>query len=205
MWLFRALFVVSCWPVCVRDARRAGGRRSDAHTPPPPFKPPTNTLNSYYTGNYDTFRKTVAENEVVQLKAFLKEQDDIKQIKQFIASCGTFSNLVKQVGALCACVCVCVWVCVCVCVCVCACVCVCVCVCVCAPCFWGSLPAVGAVLVRCAPFHPPTRTHDATPHPTGQEQAKEPGQDVRGGPHARPARRQGAHARVQGVSAWVCM
>jgi hypothetical protein len=36
-----------------------------------------NTL-TYYTGNYDTFRKTVAENEVVQLKKFQKEQDDIK-------------------------------------------------------------------------------------------------------------------------------
>ena len=120
---------------------------------------------TYYTGNYDTFRKTVAENEVVQLKvggrgeewerrvlcvvrcvfvhrvcvffggcgcalcalivvcwpplrrpvkiphhhnhhhttqqkppnnkktptkAFQKEQEDIKHIKQFIASCGTF-------------------------------------------------------------------------------------------------------------------
>jgi ATP-binding cassette subfamily F protein 2 len=45
---------------------------------------------TYYTGNYDTFRKTVAENEVVQLKKFLKEQDDIKHIKEFIASCGTY-------------------------------------------------------------------------------------------------------------------
>jgi ATP-binding cassette subfamily F protein 2 len=29
---------------------------------------------TYYTGNYDTFKKTVAENEVVQLKKFQKEQ-----------------------------------------------------------------------------------------------------------------------------------
>jgi len=45
---------------------------------------------TYYTGNYDTFCKTVAENEVIQHKKYEKEQDDIKHIKQFIASCGTF-------------------------------------------------------------------------------------------------------------------
>lgn len=33
---------------------------------------------TYYTGNYDTFRKTVAENEVVQMKKYQKEQEDIK-------------------------------------------------------------------------------------------------------------------------------
>lgn len=51
---------------------------------------------TYYTGNYDTFMKTVAENETVQQKKYEKEQDDIKHIKAFIASCGTFANLVKQ-------------------------------------------------------------------------------------------------------------
>jgi ATP-binding cassette subfamily F protein 2 len=51
---------------------------------------------TYYTGNYDTFKKTVAENEVVQMKKYQKEQDDIKHIKEFIASCGTYANLVKQ-------------------------------------------------------------------------------------------------------------
>mmetsp|Transcript_1494 Transcript_1494/g.3549 ORF Transcript_1494/g.3549 Transcript_1494/m.3549 type:complete len:614 (+) Transcript_1494:95-1936(+) len=50
----------------------------------------------YYTGNYTTFKKTVAENEIIQQKKYEKEQDDIKHIKQFIASCGTYSNLVKQ-------------------------------------------------------------------------------------------------------------
>jgi hypothetical protein len=44
---------------------------------------------TYYTGNYDTFCKTVAENEVIQQKKYEKEQEDIKHIKQFIASCGT--------------------------------------------------------------------------------------------------------------------
>ena len=51
---------------------------------------------TYYTGNYDTFCKTVAENEVIQMKKHQKEQDDIKHLKEFIASCGTYSNLVKQ-------------------------------------------------------------------------------------------------------------
>lgn len=52
---------------------------------------------TYYSGNYDTFRKTVKENEVIQSKKYQKEQDDIKHLKEFIASCGTYSNLVKQV------------------------------------------------------------------------------------------------------------
>eukprot|EP00195_Chlamydomonas_chlamydogama_P005675 CAMPEP_0202901122 /NCGR_PEP_ID=MMETSP1392-20130828/13384_1 /ASSEMBLY_ACC=CAM_ASM_000868 /TAXON_ID=225041 /ORGANISM="Chlamydomonas chlamydogama, Strain SAG 11-48b" /LENGTH=610 /DNA_ID=CAMNT_0049587629 /DNA_START=273 /DNA_END=2105 /DNA_ORIENTATION=- len=51
---------------------------------------------TYYTGNYDTFMKTVAENEAVQMKKYQKEQEDIKHIKEFIASCGTYANLVKQ-------------------------------------------------------------------------------------------------------------
>ncbi|GAX84860.1 hypothetical protein CEUSTIGMA_g12281.t1 [Chlamydomonas eustigma] len=51
---------------------------------------------TYYTGNYDTYLKTVAENEVVQMKKYQKEQDDIKHLKEFIASCGTYANLVKQ-------------------------------------------------------------------------------------------------------------
>jgi ATP-binding cassette subfamily F protein 2 len=51
---------------------------------------------TYYTGNYDTFCKTVTENEVIQAKKHLKEQEDMKHLKDFIASCGTYSNLVKQ-------------------------------------------------------------------------------------------------------------
>ena len=43
---------------------------------------------TYYTGNYDTFVKTVRENEVIQQKKYEKEQDDIKHLKAFIASCG---------------------------------------------------------------------------------------------------------------------
>mmetsp|Transcript_22140 Transcript_22140/g.55558 ORF Transcript_22140/g.55558 Transcript_22140/m.55558 type:complete len:601 (+) Transcript_22140:89-1891(+) len=50
----------------------------------------------YYGGNYDTFIKTKAENEVNQLKAYNKQQEDIAHIKKFIASAGTYANLVKQ-------------------------------------------------------------------------------------------------------------
>ena len=40
--------------------------------------------------------KQVKDNEVIQQKQYEKEQDDIKKIKQFIASAGTYANLVKQ-------------------------------------------------------------------------------------------------------------
>lgn len=50
----------------------------------------------YFTGNYDTFQKTVNENNVVQQKKHEKEQADIKHLKEFIASCGTYSNMRKQ-------------------------------------------------------------------------------------------------------------
>uniref|UniRef100_A0A7S0Z840 Uncharacterized protein n=1 Tax=Ostreococcus mediterraneus TaxID=1486918 RepID=A0A7S0Z840_9CHLO len=50
----------------------------------------------YYTGNYDTFQKTLNENNVVQQKKYEKEQADIKHLKEFIASCGTYSNMRKQ-------------------------------------------------------------------------------------------------------------
>lgn len=49
-----------------------------------------------YTGNYDQYITTKKELEVNQMKMYRKEQDDIQHIKQFIASCGTFSNLVRQ-------------------------------------------------------------------------------------------------------------
>jgi len=49
-----------------------------------------------YTGNYDTYVKTRAELEANQMKQYAKQQEDIAHIKAFIASCGTYSNLVKQ-------------------------------------------------------------------------------------------------------------
>ncbi|KAJ3036999.1 hypothetical protein HDV00_002131 [Rhizophlyctis rosea] len=50
----------------------------------------------YYTGNYDTYIKTKSELEVNQMKAYEKQQDEIAHMKKFIASCGTYSNLVRQ-------------------------------------------------------------------------------------------------------------
>jgi ATP-binding cassette subfamily F protein 2 len=49
-----------------------------------------------WTGNYDQYIKTKKEHEVNQMKMYRKEQDDIKHLKKFIASCGTYGNLVKQ-------------------------------------------------------------------------------------------------------------
>ena len=59
----------------------------------------TQSKLKYYTGNYSTFRRTVREEEVIQQKAYNKEQDDIKHLKQFISSCGTYSNMVKQANS----------------------------------------------------------------------------------------------------------
>ncbi|KAI9468388.1 ABC transporter ATP-binding protein arb1 [Coemansia sp. RSA 1085] len=50
----------------------------------------------YYSGNFDTFVRTKKENEVNQMKAYDKQQEEIAHIKKFIASAGTYSNLVRQ-------------------------------------------------------------------------------------------------------------
>ncbi|KAJ2925818.1 hypothetical protein H1R20_g11281, partial [Candolleomyces eurysporus] len=50
----------------------------------------------YYSGNYSTYVKTKQENEVNQMKAYNKQQDEIAHIKKFIASAGTYANLVRQ-------------------------------------------------------------------------------------------------------------
>lgn len=49
-----------------------------------------------WSGNYDQYVKTKGEQETNQIKAYRKQQDDIEHIRAFIASCGTFANLVKQ-------------------------------------------------------------------------------------------------------------
>jgi len=51
---------------------------------------------TYYGGNYDAFVKTKEENEVNQAKAYAKQQEEIAHIKKFIASAGTYANLVRQ-------------------------------------------------------------------------------------------------------------
>ncbi|ORX34490.1 ATP-binding cassette transporter [Kockovaella imperatae] len=50
----------------------------------------------YYGGNYTTYVRTKSENEVNQMKAYAKQQEEIQHIKKFIASAGTYANLVKQ-------------------------------------------------------------------------------------------------------------
>ncbi|KAJ9661187.1 ABC transporter ATP-binding protein arb1 [Neophaeococcomyces mojaviensis] len=51
---------------------------------------------TYYGGNYDSYIKTRTEQETNQQKAYLKQQEEIAHIKKFIASAGTYANLVKQ-------------------------------------------------------------------------------------------------------------
>jgi ATP-binding cassette, subfamily F, member 2 len=51
---------------------------------------------SYWTGNYSAYHKARQEKEVNQMKEYEKQQAEIAHIKQFISSCGTYSNLVKQ-------------------------------------------------------------------------------------------------------------
>lgn len=50
----------------------------------------------YYGGNYDSYAKTKSEQDVNQMKAYHKQQDEIVHIKKFIASAGTYANLVRQ-------------------------------------------------------------------------------------------------------------
>jgi len=50
----------------------------------------------YWGGNYAQYIQTRQEQEVNQLKAYQKEQEDIKHLQEFIRSCGTYSNLRKQ-------------------------------------------------------------------------------------------------------------
>ncbi|KAF2259595.1 ATP-binding cassette sub-family F member 2 [Lojkania enalia] len=50
----------------------------------------------YYGGNYDSYIKTRTEQEINQQKAYEKQQEEIKHIKKFIASAGTYANLVRQ-------------------------------------------------------------------------------------------------------------
>ncbi|KAI3394908.1 hypothetical protein diail_2079 [Diaporthe ilicicola] len=50
----------------------------------------------YYGGNYDSYAKTKGEQDTNQMKAYQKQQDEIVHIKKFIASAGTYANLVRQ-------------------------------------------------------------------------------------------------------------
>jgi ATP-binding cassette subfamily F protein 2 len=50
----------------------------------------------YWGGNYDTYLRTRQEQDTNQLKLYRKQQEEIAHTKQFIASCGTYANLVRQ-------------------------------------------------------------------------------------------------------------
>jgi ATP-binding cassette subfamily F protein 2 len=50
----------------------------------------------YWSGNYDAFLKTKSEQDVNTIKLYKKQQGEIAEIKAFIASCGTYANLVRQ-------------------------------------------------------------------------------------------------------------
>lgn len=50
----------------------------------------------YYGGNYSIYCRTKAENETNQMKAYQKQQEEIAHIRKFIASAGTYANLVRQ-------------------------------------------------------------------------------------------------------------
>ncbi len=50
----------------------------------------------YWGGNYDQYKKTKTEQDLNQLKLYKKQQEEIKHTKEFIASCGTYSNLIRQ-------------------------------------------------------------------------------------------------------------
>lgn len=50
----------------------------------------------YWGGNYDSYIKTRTEQDTNQLKLYKKQQAEIADIKQFISSCGTYANLVRQ-------------------------------------------------------------------------------------------------------------
>lgn len=50
----------------------------------------------YYGGNYDSYHKTRSEQETNQMKQYAKQQEEIAHIKKFIASAGTYANLVRQ-------------------------------------------------------------------------------------------------------------
>mgnify|MGYP006082337465 CR=1 FL=1 len=54
---------------------------------------------TYYTGDYDTYQKTLAADSVIQQRKHDKEQADIKHLREFIASCGTYANMMKQANS----------------------------------------------------------------------------------------------------------
>lgn len=50
----------------------------------------------YWSGNYDAYINTRTEQDTNTIKLYKKQQAEIAEIKQFISSCGTYANLVRQ-------------------------------------------------------------------------------------------------------------
>lgn len=50
----------------------------------------------YWSGNYDAYCNTRREQDTNTIKLYKKQQAEIAEIKQFISSCGTYANLVRQ-------------------------------------------------------------------------------------------------------------
>ena len=50
----------------------------------------------YWSGNYDQYVQTRTEQDTNTMKLYKKQQQEIADIKAFIASCGTYANLVRQ-------------------------------------------------------------------------------------------------------------
>jgi ATP-binding cassette subfamily F protein 2 len=48
----------------------------------------------YYGGNYEAYMKPCSEQETNQMKPCVKQQEEIAHIKKFVASTGTYANLV---------------------------------------------------------------------------------------------------------------
>ena len=55
----------------------------------------TNTKLTYYNGDYETFQRTRASEDLVNQRKYDKEQAEIKAIKEFIAKAGTFEDKMK--------------------------------------------------------------------------------------------------------------
>lgn len=51
---------------------------------------------TYWSGNYDQYVTTRTERDTNTIKLYKKQQVEIEDIKKFIASCGTYANLVRQ-------------------------------------------------------------------------------------------------------------
>jgi ATP-binding cassette subfamily F protein 2 len=49
----------------------------------------------YWSGNYDQYVLTRSEQDANTMKLYRKQQAEIADIKAFIASCGTYANLVR--------------------------------------------------------------------------------------------------------------